>query len=661
MKLYSFNLLGPHSVDSASPDKLYPPAYRTVQNRQPIPEGSLQKRNGISAESIVTGTSHKETQLVSYIYLKGGPDTTAVAAVSDRGSTTTFMKWNGTAWVAFSSALTNDTVNGVYYVANVLDTTAGSVATKLFVAKYNSSPSSTGTPPYGNPCVYAIADDYGVTKFDGSQIIPGTAGNVWTGNWKSAYCCEYHLGKMWVGGLVECDLTATATDSNEELDAAVDADPTTTTINVTPDSGTAKISAGTVIRVPPTGETALGDNDEEMAVISRSANQLTVVRAINNTTISVHDDTTTVFHYVNATERPYRIRWSKTFDWQTDFDGLGAGSFESPGSNYMDIPTIGTHSVVGMRSFRGNLYVLTTSDLFVITGKTTAQFGLTKILSTPSAIGPTFWASDRYLFWVDANGLHQFNGSQERNLSEKHMPVAFKALNVEGYSITGVGVAGRLPTAFINEKLKIYGVHFPYVSSDVPGKVTWLYNYDRDTITTYTYDYLEAGTSDITYVSDYHDNGSIWVGTSNAASDAAVAGGGKYVFEPVIADPQDWGSKAITTILETGDINLAAEQGLSYEDAAILHRIDLYCVPDPDVDVTYQLDLTVDNETTASQTVTVDKGSDTQPTLAMMPLPALKTGSFFKFKITEATNGARGDLRKVDIFYDIRAIRGATR
>tara|TARA_R100000656_G_C3936021_1_gene125821 strand:- start:228 stop:1022 length:795 start_codon:yes stop_codon:yes gene_type:complete len=193
-----------------------------------------------------------------------------------------------------------------------------------------------------------------------------------------------------------------------------------------------------------------------------------------------------------------------------------------------------------------------------------------------------------------------------------------------------------------------------------PGRVTWLYNYERKTLTTYAYDYL-TDVDDITYVSDYHDNGFIWYGTGNEPGKTEPAYGGKYFFEPVSADPQDWGSKAITTILETGDINLAAEQGLSYEDAAILHRIDLYCVPDPDVDVTYQLDLTVDNVATTTQTVTVTAGSDTQPTLAMMPLPELKTGSFFKFKLTEATNGARGDLRKVDIFYDIRAIRGAMR
>ena len=171
---------------------------------------------------------------------------------------------------------------------------------------------------------------------------------------------------------------------------------------------------------------------------------------------------------------------------------------------------------------------------------------------------------------------------------------------------------------------------------------------------------------DITYVSDYHDNGSIWVGTSNAVSNDAAAYGGKYSFQPVSIDPQDWGANPVSVVLETGDLNLASLNGLSYEDAVVIHRIDLYVVPDPDVSVTYKMDMVVDNEDAAGgtepqQTVTVTASSDTQPSLAMMPLPALKTGSFFKFTFTEDTASARAELRKVDIFYDIRAIRGATR
>ena len=122
----------------------------------------------------------------------------------------------------------------------------------------------------------------------------------------------------------------------------------------------------------------------------------------------------------------------------------------------------------------------------------------------------------------------------------------------------------------------------------------------------------------------------------------------------------------MSVVLETGDLNLASLNGLSYEDAVVIHRIDLYVVPDPDVPVTYKMDMVVDNEDAAGgtepqQTVTVTASSDTQPSLAMMPLPALKTGSFFKFTFTEDTASARAELRKIDVFYDIRAIRGATR
>ena len=741
MKLYSFNLLGPREVDAITGDKIYPPIYRTVQNKQPIPEGTVQKRNSISAETILTGTSEKEVQLISYVYLKAGPDTTAVAAISDRSATTNLYKWTGTAWDklygnygvvdsssgppdttteitddsmswevdkwvgrtlrvndspaypttdiyystitsntattltvdpafgfvvdssdTFSISLDNDTEDGLYYVCNALDfsgepTGGDAVTTDLVVVKYNSSPSATGTPPYGNPCCYSIStneadDTYHVTMFDGSRIVLGN-GVVWTGNWKNARCAEYHQGKLWVGGLSEVDFGISAQSSTLTCEEVGD----TTTTTVTTVEANTKISAGTVIKI----------DNEEMAVTAIGGTNdktLNVTRGANNTTAVSHSVDQTIYYYTANAERPYRIRWSKTFDWKTDYDGNGAGSFEHPGSSYMDVPTVGTHTVVGMRSFRGRLYVLTTSDLFVVTGTTSAQYGLTQLFSTPSAIGQTMWASDRYLFWTDANGMHQFNGSQERNLTEKEKPVSFKALNVNKYDISGAGALGRLPTGFINEKLKIYGVHFPY-TANTPGKVTWLYNYERESITTYKYTY-PTNVEDITYVSDYHDNGSIWVGTSNAASNDAAAYGGKYSFQPVAVDPQDWGANPVSVVLETGDLNLATLNGLSYEDAVVIHRIDLYVIPDPDVTVTYKMDMVVDNvdaagNTEPQQTVAVAGASDTQPSLAMMPLPALKTGSFFKFTFTEDTANARAELRKVDIFYDIRAIRGATK
>ena len=204
MKLYSFNLLGPREVDAITGDKIYPPIYRTVQNKQPIPEGTVQKRNSISSETILTGSSHKETQLISYVYLKGGPDTTAVAAISDRSAATRLYKWDGAeeTWGQFSPDLTNDTEDGIYYVCNALDFSGepsggDAVTTDLFVVKYNSTPSGSTTPgAIGSPCCYSIATDeaddtYRVTKFDGSQIVLGD-GVVWTGNWKTARCAEYH-------------------------------------------------------------------------------------------------------------------------------------------------------------------------------------------------------------------------------------------------------------------------------------------------------------------------------------------------------------------------------------------------------------------------------------------------------------------------------------
>ena len=669
MKLYSFNLVDPQQVDVVGGDKVLPPMYRTVQNVQPVPRGAVQKRNGILDDDFPSGvfsSANREVQLVSYVQLQGSTNLSAIAAVSNRTTApnatdfysydTSSNAWNSSILEdAFGDDLVSEAEDGVYYVANALDTTSTSGDTELVTVIYNSAETVTaGTASI--PCCFSFTNAYGITKFSGTQIhataIP--AGTVWTGNWKSAQCCEYHLGKLWVGGLVEVDYT-TAVDST--FNSSTISDATTPTVTIDGGADNDKIIAGTVIKI----------NDEEMAVTAvggTGERTLTVTRGANNTTAIDHADVQDIFQFINNKQYPYRIRWSKSYDWKTNYDGLGAGSFESPGSSFLEVPTVGDHRVVGMRTYRGRLYVLTSSDLFVVTGSTTAQFGMTQLFSTPGAIGATLWATDRYLFWVDGNGIHQFNGSQEKNLSEEVDPISFKALNVDQYDLAGDGIDSRMPTAFVNEKLKIYGVHFPF-TNNTPGKVTWLCDYARGTISQYKYAY-KTNISDITYVSAYNDNGSVWMGTSNAASNTAETSASKYYFEPVDnsanAKKNDWGTEAVSTVLETGDINFAMMQGLSYEDAAALHRIDLYVVPDSATDLVYKLDMVVDNDSSsAQQTVTVSAGSSTQPVLAMMPLPPLRTGSFFKFTITEETSDGRGDLRRVDIFYDIRAIRGATR
>ena len=476
-------------------------------------------------------------------------------------------------------------------MCNALTVVSDVITPVLIMVKAESTDAAYNSGSEKN-CCFAILRNPSNGAFTVKSIgndASTTTPTIQTINWQSAMCAEYHLNKLWVGGLRET--------KNPDLVAS-------------------------------------GSN----ALVNR------------------HN----------------RIRWSKTGDWDTNYTGTGAGdagSWAEAGTGYLDIPVTGEHRVVGLRQFRGQLYALTTSDLFIVTGTTSAQFGLTRICSSPSAVGQTMWASDNYLFWADANGIQMFNGSQVKNITEDTVPLAYKEKQIEQYDPLGTTVAtgyGKVPTAFINEKLKIYGIHWPDLSSanytgspNLPGKETWLYNYKSQTFSTYVYNQA-TGYTDINYVSDYHDTGIIFVGMANPGTSkkGSVA---KYTFEPSTDDLADPGG-AITTILETGDLNLAAMNGFSYEDVIKLNRVDFYVVPDSSTAITYKIDITIDNTAQSQQPVSVAAVSGaTQPQHYVVPLPTSRAGSFFRVKITEDTASVKGDLRRADLFYEVMFKRGGAR
>ena len=667
-QLYSINLVNIKVVDAVAADKIFPPHFRTVQNRQPIPEGAFKKRDGLASADVVTSSKKWECQLITPFFLKGSPVADTIAAFSDETTPNLchLFKYVGTTWSQITSASTTPESSivddGFYYVTNALSLVGTVLTPVLVLVKSETTNTAWNNTTAEKNCCYFIyrnpANGVFTVKSVGNAGYDTITPTIKTLNWQSATCAEYHLNKLWVGGIRE--------SSNPELIAAAD-----------------------------------------------------------NLLVNRHN----------------RIRWCKTGSIDANYSGTGAGnegSWGGSGTGYLDVPVTGEHLVVGLRSFRGKLYVLTTSDLFVVTGTTSAQFGLTRLLSTPSAIGLTMWASDDYLFWADANGIHQFNGSSSKNITEDTVPVAYKQKQIEQYNQIGTGVAtgyGKVPTAFINEKLKIYGIHWPDLSSanysgspNLAGKETWLYNYKSQTFSTYVYN-LESNYNDVNYISDYHDTGFIWMGLSNTLADNPVAA--KYIFEVItdsgiatggssttlVDSSKAWAvdewingtlkitdatdsvvyyviitdsdatsltfvtpgftiaasdtytitqgdtadpNGAVTTILETGDLNLASLNGFSYEDVIKVNRIDFYVVPDSSTAITYKLDITIDNTAQAQQTVSVAAVSGaTQPQHYVVPLPTMRAGSFFKFKITEDTASVKGDLRRADLFYEVMFKRGA--
>jgi len=620
-KVFSFTFINPTETDAVSPDKILPPSFRTVQNFQPQPEGSFQRRNGVTSDVIKSAATGQDCQLISPIYLKGNSGTAKIAAVT-RDQDCVFYKDDGAGWVVFGGGgLSHNAEDGVYSVANALDSDN---ETNLIATKYS---------PNEGSCCFAFLDDYTYKTFDATGNV-----DIITLNWRNAAASGFHRGKMWVLCTSETTFGALSdfADSGKNVGEAVDL--TETVITMEASHG---IVANDMIYI----------DSEAMFVVSVDTNNLTVIRGVYGTAAATHTLGTDVYKKTGTNNtHKNRLRWSKVLNWDSQIQ-----SWTGAGTGYMDLPCVGGNAGVGVCSFRGMLYVLTTSELFVITGDTSAQYGYHRIMSTPSAIGTTFWASDRYLFWVDALGIHQFDGAGEVNVSEMYKPVAFKALQVEQYDCFNTSLVGsRMPTAFINEKKKWYGVNFP-PNGTAPGGDIWIYDYGTRSMNTYAIS-KPTGVDSISYVSDYHDTGVVWIGTGNQSS--AAVEGGELAFEPVQVGTnaeKDFEGDAVVGILETGDINFAALNGGSYDDAVTFNHIDLYAVPDAAEDVTVKLDLIIDNTSITQQTKTLTAdASATQPVRYLVPLHTSRTGAFMKIKITEETPLGKADIRRIDVFYDLK-------
>ena len=818
-QLFSIDLLQPKVVDVVSDDKIYPPNFKTVQNRQPIPEGAFKKRDGLVQGDVVANSSEWECQLITPFFLNGSSNADTIAAYSEEhagNSESSGTATGGNATTLIQSAHTWSTDE---WAGEIVRIVRASLDDSVHYATISSNDATTLTFPsvgfsVASSDTFTISGHCHLFKYVGStwtQITLASSGDPASSiiNEGFYYVCNALSAKgndiNPVLILVKAESTNSAFDSNTEKNSCF------AIYRGMGDKGTATGGSTTVLNdtnklwvadewIGGTLEITSGTGSGQTATITDSfATQLvfdTLSTGLNNTSVYRLTSANTTDYFVKSfgnkastkvsniktlnwqsamcaeyhlnklwvgglrepfnpdliasatnplVNRHNRIRWSKTGDWDNNYIGTGAGdagSWGEAGTGYLDVPVTGEHRVVGLRQFRGQLYALTTSDLFVVTGTTSAQFGLTRIAGTPSAVGQTMWASDNYLFWADANGIQQFNGSQIKNVTEDTVPLAYKQKQIEQYDILGTTVAtgyGKVPTAFINEKLKIYGIHWPNLSSDdyagspnLPGKETWLYNYKSQAFSKYVYN-QESNYNDVNYVSDYHDTGFVWMGMCNTSADNPMAA--KYTFEPgpntdsgtatsgssttLVDSNQAWDidewigatlkitdasdssvyyvtvtdsdatsltfvtpgitvaasdtyaviegdladpGGAITTILETGDLNLASLNGFSYEDSSRLSRLDLYVVPDSYTDVTYKLDITVDNAAQAQQTVTVSASSGaTQPQYVVVPLPTMKTGSFFRIKLTEDTASVKGDLRRADLFYEVMFKRGGAR
>ena len=141
-QLFSIDLLQPKVIDSVGDDKIYPPHFKTVQNRQPIPEGAFKKRDGLAEfDATVALASDYECQLATPFFLKGSSVTDAVFACSSPADAACDLySYVGTTLAQLTdkgsgSPESSLVVSGFYYVANALTTVSNVITPVLILVK----------------------------------------------------------------------------------------------------------------------------------------------------------------------------------------------------------------------------------------------------------------------------------------------------------------------------------------------------------------------------------------------------------------------------------------------------------------------------------------------------------------------------------------------
>ena len=221
-QLYTIDLVNIKVIDAVAADKIFPPHFRTVQNKQPIPEGAFKKRDGLASADVVTSSKKWECQLITPFFLKGSATADTIAAFSNEtdGNLCHLFKYVGTTWSQITSTSTTPESSivddGFYYVTNALSLVSTVLTPVLVLVKAETTNAAWNSNTEKNCCYFIYrnpANGVFTVKSvgnDASTVEP----TIQTLNWQSATCAEYHLNKLWIGGIRE--------SSNSELIAAAD-------------------------------------------------------------------------------------------------------------------------------------------------------------------------------------------------------------------------------------------------------------------------------------------------------------------------------------------------------------------------------------------------------------------------------------------------------
>ena len=308
-----------------------------------------------------------------------------------------------------------------------------------------------------------------------------------------------------------------------------------------------------------------------------------------------------------------------------DFNGTGSGTLSLK-------PPYGLNNTMeGMAVYNGRLYFAAGASLMVLTGTTPSTFGAQFVTRVNIVAGATMIVAGGYLWWVDTDGIWQFNGA--------------KAVNIHGRDILGT----TIPLVDISYSSSSWDERQGIVRFFFPTSSFMLeYNYNHQTWKKQVF----AGATPINvigppcaklegdsvnYLMGGTTSGKVYVSHNNTTTDDGTTP---------------------TMTLTSGAIHLAAmsNQG-TYGDEFRIVALELHCKRQTS-NVTYKITWQTDTQPTAESqrtlTVTGTTATDIPYVVnANALLPTHRTGKYLQFTLVEETASVISSLRGMTFYFDV--------
>jgi hypothetical protein len=322
-----------------------------------------------------------------------------------------------------------------------------------------------------------------------------------------------------------------------------------------------------------------------------------------------------------------------------DDDWTGAGS----GNLTLRYPGGGTNAnsldISGLRVYRNRLYILSEGALHVLTGTTAETFGVSILRDQNYGNGSTMYVAGEWLFWVDRDGIWQFNGTTAINIGQRDMREEWESLS----DTADIDLA----TGSWDDQYRYYHVYFPGQDEH------WFYFYDTGQWFIRTY----ASTDEVQCISPPIP----YAGSNPNTYCLGTTTNGKVFRYPNGLDDD---GNTVTASFKTGHIRLGELQGGKPGDWFEIKRVD---VETADQDETGVLNFifTINGAAQTSKALTTtDAGAspETFPTSydgkdgnSQVDISDIqRVGKYMQLEVTDDDANSRCDLRRIIVWYERR-------